>query len=271
MPIWIALLLGAVQGMAEFLPISSSGHLALLQNLLDFHQYGDLITFDIVLHLGTLVSVCIAFWTDIVKLFKSFVGLALDRFKVRNNPGRRMFVMLVIACVPLVAAAFLEGLIESAFSSTLFIGGALLFTAALLYVANRHGGGYKTERDAGFLDALIVGLMQLIAVFPGVSRSGATICGGLFTGLKRDFAVRFAFLMSIPAVLGAVIFKLPDMIEEGLGGIGILPYIVGFITSAVCGYFAIWLVKTLMKKNSFKYFSVYCAVVGAVTIVLSLI
>lgn len=272
MPVWIAILLGAVQGLAEFLPISSSGHLALVQALVDFEQYGgNALAFDIILHLGTLVAVFVAFWGDIVKVIKAVLAIILDGFKIKDVPSRRLVVMLILACVPLAIGALIEGLIESAFQSTLFIGGALIATAVMLFIADKKGGGTKTERSAKYGDAFFVGVMQLVAVFPGISRSGATICGGLFTGFKREFAVKFAFLMSIPAVLGSAVFKLPDLVAEGMAPGNALPYLIGFITSALCGYLAIWLVRTLMKKNSFKYFSLYCAAVGIITIAVSLI
>jgi len=272
MPIWIAILLGAVQGFSEFLPISSSGHLALLQNLLDFHQYGaDQIAFDIILHLGTLVAVFVAFWGDIKNLIRDVLGLLLDKFQVKNRPGRRLVILLILATLPLVGGALLERLIESSFESTLFIGCALIVTSVMLTVANKVGHGSKTEKNASYSDGLKVGLLQLVAIFPGISRSGATICGGLFCGFKRDFAVRFAFLMSIPAVIGGAVFKLPDMIATGIAPENILPYIVGFVTSAVCGYLAIWMVRTLMKKNSFQYFAIYCFAVGVISVILSLI
>ena len=188
MPIWIAILLGAVQGFAEFLPISSSGHLALIQNFVDFQQYGaNHITFDIVLHLGTLVAVIIAFRKDVLLLIKSLLGLILGRFKIQGHSGRRLLILLVIACVPLAVGALIEGYIEAAFQSTIFIGCALLITAFMLLMADRMASGAKAEKDAPYGDALKVGLMQLIAVFPGISRSGATISGGLFCGFKREF------------------------------------------------------------------------------------
>ena len=271
MPIWVALLLGAVQGLAEFLPISSSGHLALLQNLLDFHQYGaDAVAFDLVLHLGTLVAVVAAFWGDVKELFVEFFRWLLDGFKLRNRPTRRMLLMLVLGTLPLVIGAFLEDYIAAAFEKPWLIGVALCFTAVLLYVADRFGGGTKTAKNADLSDGLKVGLMQLVALVPGISRSGSTMCGGLFCKFDRDFAVRFAFLLSIPAVLGAAVFKLPDLVEGGLSG-HLLPYAVGFVTSAVFGYLAIALVRTLMKRNSFRYFAVYCLVVGLASIIFSIV
>jgi len=272
MPIWVAILLGIVQGMAEFLPISSSGHLTLMQAIIDFEQYNiNAVAFDLVLHLGTLVAVVIAFRKDVWMLIRGFFGWVGDGFKVKNLPERRLVILILIATLPLVIGALVEGYVEEAFHSTLFVGIALCFTAVMLWVATRHSGGRKTEADARYGDALKVGLMQLIALFPGVSRSGSTICGGLFSGFHKDFAVRFGFLMSIPAVCGAVVFKLPDLIDAGLGGEMLLPCIVGFVTSALFGYLAIFTVKLLVKKNSFQWFGVYCLTVGLLTIVLNMI
>ncbi len=271
MPIWMAVLLGAVQGLSEFLPISSSGHLALLQIFLDFESYGlDSVTFNIVVHLGTLTAVFIAFWDDIKKLIVEFVAMCKDRFAVRQNPTRKMVVMLIIATVPLALGAVIEGAIEAAFGSALFIGCALLVTATLLIFADKLGGGNKTEATASYKNAAFVGIMQLLAVFPGISRSGSTMCAGLFSGFDRDFAVRFAFIMSIPAVLGSAVFKLPDMLAEGISRADASAYIIGFLAAAISGYAAIKLVRTLVKRKAFKYFSIYCAVVGIAAILYSL-
>ena len=272
MPLWVAVLLGIVQGMAEFLPISSSGHLALMQAVLDFEKYNvNAVAFDLVLHLGTLVAVVIAFRKDVWMLIRGFFGWVGAGFKTQNRPERRLVVLILLATFPLVIGALVEGYVEAAFGSTLFVGIALCFTAVMLWTASKHSGGTKTEADAKYSDALKVGAMQLIALFPGVSRSGSTICGGLFSGFHKDFAVRFGFLMSIPAVCGAVVFKLPDLMEAGMGGELLLPCIVGFVTSALFGYLAIFTVKLLVKKNSFQWFGVYCLAVGLLTIILNVI
>ena len=263
MPIWVAVLLGAVQGLAEFLPISSSGHLALMQALVDFESYNvDAVAFDLVLHLGTLVAVVIAFWEDVKTLVLSFFRWVGDSFRVKNIPARRLIVLLLIATVPLVPGALLESYVERAFDSTLFVGIALCFTAVMLWVACRHTGGKKTEADAKYSDGLKVGLMQLIALFPGVSRSGSTICGGLFCGFKKDFAVRFGFLMSIPAVCGAAVFQLPDLAEAGLGGGMLLPCVVGFLASFVFGCLACKWMINIVRKGGLIWFAIYCAVIG---------
>ncbi len=279
MPVWVAILLGAVQGLAEFLPISSSGHLVLVQALVDFEQYGaDHVTFDVILHLGTLTAVVVAFWQDVKSLVVEFIKMVFDGFKLRNKPYRRMVVMVILATLPLVIGALLENIIENAFSSTLVVGLGLIFTACVLWVSSKvsdkrekEGAGGKDAGNAKFSDAVKVGFLQLLAVLPGVSRSGSTICGGQFCGFKREFAVRFAFIMSIPAVLGSVIFKLDDILEMGMEPGLLVPSIVGFLVSSVSGYLAIILVRVLTKKNSFRYFSVYCAVVGIITVIANLI
>ena len=167
MPMWVAILLGAVQGFAEFLPISSSGHLALMQALVDFEKYNvNAVAFDLVLHLGTLVAVVIAFWDDVWTLITSFFGWVGDGFKVKNIPARRLIVLILIATLPLVVGALIEGYVESAFDSTLFVGIALCFTAVMLWTAAKHNGGKKTEADASYSDGLKVGLMQLIDNIP---------------------------------------------------------------------------------------------------------
>lgn len=262
------ILLGVVQGLTEFLPVSSSGHLALFSTIMDLPSD---ILFTVVVHLGTLLAVCIAFRKDIVLLLKGLTGLALDGFRTREIPSRRLVVLLVIATLPLVIGALLNDTVEAMFDSTLFVGCALMVTAGVLFVADRRGGGSKTARDARPGDAAIVGLAQLCALFPGISRSGSTMCAGLLTGFDRDFAVRFAFLLSIPAVAGSFVFKLPDLLEAGLQAASPTPYIAGFIASVISGYLAIRLVRLLMRNDSFRYFSYYCAFVGVLTIVLSLI
>lgn len=263
-----AIILGIVQGLTEFLPVSSSGHLTLASAIMDLPSD---ILFTVIVHLGTLLAVVIAFWKDIVMLIKGLVGLVTDRFKTRDLPQRRLVILLIIATLPLAVGALIDKYVEAMFNSTLFVGCALLVTATVLFLADRHGGGFKTASNMRHSDAAIVGLAQLCAVFPGISRSGSTICAGLFTGLSRDFAVRFAFLLSIPAVTGSFVFKLPDLMESAVTVASPMPYIAGFVSALVSGYAAIKLVGLLMKKNSFRLFSYYCAIVGAVTIILNLI
>ena len=272
MPIWIAVILGLVQGFTEFLPVSSSGHLALLQNVFNFEQYmSSHLVFDIALHLGTLISVVIAFWSDIKGLVVGAFSWIGAGFKTEKKPERRTVVMLIIATLPLIIAFFMQESIEALFTQPLFIGCALLVTAALLWLSDKVATGRKNGSNASFGNALTVGLMQVVAVVPGISRSGSTITTGLFCGFERDFAVKFAFLMSIPAVLGATVTSIPDVLAMTWTGADLLTFGIGIVTAAVSGYFAISLVKYIVKSKNFKYFAIYCACVGVLAIILSLI
>lgn len=264
-----AILLGAVQGLTEFLPVSSSGHLAIVSALMDVP--GD-VTFTVVVHLATLLAVLIAFRQDVVRLIRGALGLLLDGFKTRDQFNRRLVVMLVLSTLPLVIGALLEDTVDRFFGRTLYVGLGLLITSFILYAAETtHGDGTKTAQDAPFSDAVRIGLAQLFALLPGVSRSGTTISAGLFCGLRRDFAVRYAFLLSIPAVAGSFVFKLPDMIRAGTLSASPLPYLAGFCSALVCGLLAIRLVRLLMKKDAFVYFAYYCAAVGLLTVAVSMI
>lgn len=272
MPLWIAIILGIVQGLTEFLPVSSSGHLALMQNILDVETYlENALAFDIILHLGTLFAVCVAFWKDIKELIVELFGFIKDGFKIKDRPYRRLIVMLLIATALMVPAALLDELVSAVMNSTLFIGCALCVTAVMLTFADKSGGGEKTSEDAPYRSALVVGAMQLFAIVPGISRSGSTLCGGLFCGFEREFAVKFAFLLSIPAVLGAAVLELPDMFASGIDSSLILPCIVGFAVSAVFGYLAIKTVQLLTKKRSLRWFGLYCATVGLISIITSIL
>ena len=271
MPIWLAVIMGIVQGFTEFLPVSSSGHLALVQNIVDFEAYmSSHMVFDIALHLGTLVSVVIAFWDDIKFLFVSGIDWLRHGFKVEKHEGRNTVFMLFIATLPLIVAYLLKDKIEEAFQNPVLIGVALLFTATILWLSDRVTGGKKMGGTMGIKDALVIGIMQMIAVLPGVSRSGSTMTAGLFTGLKRDFAVKFAFLLSIPAVLGATITSIPDVLAMTWTGNDVVTFLVGIVCAAVSGYYAIFMVRKIAASKNFKYFAYYCAFAGTLAIILGL-
>ncbi|MBQ7624110.1 MAG: undecaprenyl-diphosphate phosphatase [Clostridia bacterium] len=270
MPLWSALLLGAVQGLTEFLPVSSSGHLALLQNFIDIRGLTEnALAFDVVLHLGTLLSVAAAFREDMKDIAKGAAGLVFSGFKTKGAPERRLALMLALATAPLLLGPALEGSVRRVMEKPLFTGIALCFTAALLFLAEGAKKGALTEKDAPYGTALEVGFMQLTALFPGVSRSGATLCGGVFCGYEREFAVKFAFLLSVPAVLGAAALEMPEFILNGLPRDMLLPCAAGFLSSAVSGYLAIKAVRLLIKKRSLKYFGIYCVCAGLLTVALS--
>ena len=273
MSIWFAALQGLVQGLTEFLPVSSSGHLVLVQALFGGDVETNYMLFNVLLHFGTLLSVVVAFWKDIKELFVEFFGWIRDGFRINGHPYRRFIVMLLITLVPMFLILPIESRLEAAFSSPLLVGLLLLVTAALLFLSEKAPKKHKTEQNASWLDALIVGIGQMFAVLPGLSRSGTTICTGLFCGFSREFAVRFAFIMSLPVVLGANILELADVIREPalMGDASIACYAVGILVSMLSGLAAIRLVKFITKRGNFRPFVVYCTLVGTVAVVASLI
>ena len=272
MTVFESFLLGLVQGVAEFLPISSSGHLAIAQNLLHL-EVNDGILFDVLLHLGTLVAVVIAYWQDVLDMVREFFAGAHDlvnRKTPRNlPPARRMILLIIVATLPLFVILPIKDKVEGLYNNMWFIGSALLMTGCLLRLSDRNCRGKKTEKTAAYLDALAVGVAQAIATVPGISRSGMTITAGCLVGFERRFAVRFAFLMSLPAVLGANILSIADAMKENVDW-SLLPiYMVGVVTAAVSGYLCIRLLKMIAAKGRFGAFAYYCWFMGAVTLLLS--
>lgn len=270
-----ALLLGIIQGVAEFLPVSSSGHLSIAQNLLGFGLEGaDDVFFDVLLHLGTLAAVCIAYWSDIKEMVQEFVRMIQDLVKGtmprKIPPSRRLILLIVIGTLPLFLILPVKDFIEGLYGNTFFVGGALLITSLMLFFCDRLQNGRKNALTATMADVLLVGVGQAIATCPGISRSGMTICAGCFRGFDRKFAVRFAFLLSIPAVLGANILQIKDVVEAGGFDVHLLPgYLLGMAAAAVCGYLSIRLVRTVADKGKFGTFAYYCFAVGAVTVLMS--
>lgn len=275
MSVWFAAFLGLVQGVAEFLPISSSGHLAIFQTFFHMENVEETqMLFDVLLHLGTLVSVCIVYRKDIADVVKELWAMLLGLFGKKTEqhiPTRRLILLVILSTIPLLAVALVDGFVEALYSSTLFIGIALICTGTLLYISDKLPSGKKTEKNATVGDALLVGLMQAVAVLPGISRSGSTITAGLSRGFDRKYAVRYSFLLSIPAIVGANILKIGDALESGFDTSLLLPYLVGMAVAAVSGYFAIRLVKLLMDKGKFGRFAYYCWAVGLITVLLTVI
>ena len=271
-----SLILGIIQGVAEFLPISSSGHLSIAQNLLGLGVEGtDDVFFDVLLHLGTLGAVFVAYWQDIkemiLEFFRTIGDLAGRRTMEKVPPARRLILLIVAGTLPLFLILPIKDAVEGLYANTFFVGGALLVTGLLLYFCDRLRKGRKNERSASIVDALIVGLGQAVATCPGISRSGMTISMGCFRGVERRFAVRFAFLLSIPAVLGANILQLKDVAETGVD-LALLPaYLVGVAAAALSGYLSIRLVRMVADKGKFGAFAYYCWIAGVVTVVLSLL
>ena len=272
-----SVLMGVLQGVAEFLPISSSGHLALFQHFFGVENYEETqMFFTVLLHLGTLISVCVYYWRDVIDMIREFF-LGIRDLTVRRGggapppPTRRLVMMIIVATLPLFAILPVKGLVEDAMSNVTFVSVALLATGFILFFSDRMARGRKNARNATVADALLVGCAQAVGTLPGISRSGITISAGLLPGFDRTFAVRFSFLMSLPAVLGANILSLKDALEAGVD-LEMLPIdLVGRVVSGVVGYFAIRLVNLLADKGKFGNFAYYCWVVGLGSLIASFV
>ena len=278
MTISSAILLGIVQGVAEFLPISSSGHLAILQNLFALSAGEDHLFFDVLLHLGTLISICICYWGDIVAMVREvFIvlrgGRRADGTPVQGNLGAaRLFMMIVVGTLPLFLVLPINDKVEELYYITPFIGVALLLTGCMLFVSDKMTPGKRTEKNMRFRDALTIGLCQCVATIPGLSHSGTTITAGIATGLDRNFAMKYSFLMSLPAVLGANLLSFIKAIgEESIDASLIPAYLLGMLAAMLSGIAAISLMKLIAKKSKFGWFAYYCWGAGVLTIIFSLI
>ena len=278
MTISSAIILGIVQGVAEFLPISSSGHLAVLQNLFDLSAGEDHLFFDVLLHLGTLISICVCYWGDIVAMVREvFIvlrgGRRADGTPVQGHLGAaRLFLMIVVGTLPLFLVLPINDKVEELYYITPFIGAALLLTGCVLFVSDKMAPGTRTERNMRFRDALTIGLCQCVATIPGLSRSGTTITAGIATGLDRTFAMKYSFLLSLPAVLGANLLSFIKAIgEESIEASLIPAYLLGMLAAMLSGIAVISLMKLIAKKSKFGWFAYYCWGAGVLTIILSLI
>ena len=277
MTYFMSILMGIIQGVAEFLPISSSGHLALFQAFFGMENMEEkYMFFTVLLHFGTLISVCMVYWRDIVDMIREFfLGIAALAGRkdtgVAPPPARRMVMLIIIATVPLFVMVFLRDAVNQLFSNSIMVSCALLATGFILFFSDRIARGHKTARNATVADALIVGCGQALAVIPGLSRSGTTISVGMMRGFDRAFAVRFSFLMSLPAVLGANVLEIKDALASNFPIEELPMYLVGVAVSAVVGYFAIRLVKSLSDKGKFGKFAYYCWAVGLGSLVAGIV
>ena len=277
MTYFMSILMGIIQGVAEFLPISSSGHLALFQTFFGMENMEEkYMFFTVLLHFGTLISVCMVYWRDIVDMIREFfLGIAALAWRkdtgVAPPPARRMVMLIIIATVPLFVMVFLQDAVNQLFSNSIMVSCALLATGFILFFSDRMARGHKTAKNATVADALIVGCGQALAVIPGLSRSGTTISVGMMRGFDRAFAVRFSFLMSLPAVLGANVLEIKDALASNFPIEELPMYLVGVAVSAVVGYFAIRLVKSLSDKGKFGKFAYYCWAVGLGSLVAGIV
>lgn len=269
-----ALILGLIQGISEFLPISSSGHLSIAGRLMGFDPEADsLLSFNILLHVATLAAVFIVYRNDIWEMIKAFFVMCKDIFtgkglRLKEFLYRRLIVMLIIATLPATVAAFVLGdIIEN--PQLWQIGIFLIITAILLFLSEKLAGGNTDLEKMSSKRAFGVGCFQALGTLPGISRSGSTIVGGLFCGLDKKTAVRFSFLMSIPAILGALVLDIKDIFTAPSQTLSFLPVAVGMITAALSGYFAIKFLLRLVEKSKLSYFSIYCTLAGIFAIILN--
>lgn len=279
-----AIILGIVQGVTEFLPISSSGHLSLFQHFLNVDGEGSLL-FSVLLHLGTLIAVFIVFYKTIFELIIDAFGLVKDiftgKFKFKQLRGKKkMLVMFVFSCIPLLLLLIpvgnnmklmdvLGGLSED--DSILVEGFCFLFTGLLLLSSTYISKKKTLNREVNTLDAFAVGIAQVLAAgFPGISRSGSTISTGMICGVSKENMVEYSFILGIPAIIVANAVELKDAVETG-AQLELLPTIVGVLVAAVVGVACIKLLQWILKKDMWKYFGFYCLIIGVFTIICSIL
>ena len=281
-----AIILGVIQGLTEFLPVSSSGHLAIMKNILRVDlETGAL--YDVLLHVATLVAICIVMRKDIAKLILEFSSIVRDVFtnflifidrithkddqyyiKIMSSAYRRFVVLIIVSSIPTAIIGFLlNDIIETVENELLVPGICLIATAVIILISDFLADGTKKPKDATVYDAFAIGTAQGIATLPGLSRSGTTITACILCGFDRKFAVKYSFIMSMPAIFGALILKLSKISSETVTGGDIAVYIVGMVIAAVVGYFALIFTTKLVQKKSFKYFAFYCFGIGVVSII----
>lgn len=271
-----AIILGLVQGLSEFLPISSSGHLALLENLFEIKE-DSVIFFAVLLHIGTLVSIFIVYHEDIYALIKELFLLFKDIFtgkglRIEERPIRKLGIMIIVSSIPTAIMGLLfSDYIDRIFGSFTVISICWIITGFILLFSEKLNNNKKEIEGMKYRNAFFVGICQGLAIMPGISRSGSTIVGSLVTGLKREFAVEFAFLISIPAILGSAILEFPKAIKAGIEPSTIGPMIVGFLVAAISGYFAITTMIRIVSKHRMRYFSYYVWILGLGTFIYSVL
>lgn len=270
-----AIVLGLVQGLSEFLPISSSGHLALLQNLFEINE-DKVIFFAVLLHIGTLVSIFVVYYKDIYALIKELFLLFKDIFtgkglRIEERPIRKLGIMIIVSSIPTAIMGLLfSDYIDKIFGSITVIAVCWIITGFILLFSEKLKNNKKEIEGMKYRNAIFIGICQGLAIMPGISRSGSTIVGSLVTGLKREFAVEFAFLISIPAILGSAILEFPKAIKAGIEPSTIGPMIVGFLVAAISGYFAITTMIKIVSKHKMRYFSYYVWIIGLGTFIYSI-
>ena len=274
MSILEAIILGMVQGLTEFLPVSSSGHLAITQNMMNVPEEA-LLTMSIVLHVGSLISVLFFYGKDVWELIKEFFVVLkeiITERKIRvNNDTRKLGLYIIFASVPAaIVGVFFSDVINNAMGSMLIVGLFLIVTGTILWISTKVAKGTKDIKEMKTSDSWKLGLCQAFATFPGVSRSGSTIAGGLLLGFDREFIAKFSFIMSIPVIAGGFIFELSELKYLPEVGIGFDAVIIGTISSALFGMLAIKVMLNFLQKDKFQYFSYYTWTLGSIIVVTQL-
>lgn len=256
---WLdALILGALQGVTEFLPISSSGHLILGEHFLELNV--DMLkSFDVTVHVATLLAILVYFWKDVWELLKAFGRFFVGKF---DGPYAQLILFIVIGTVPAVLVGiFAEDWIDSVFRNPKSVGG-WMFVIGLVFMLGEFVNKRKKRSGMTWWKAIIIGMAQAVALIPGVSRSGSTIVAGLFQGIDRSAAARFSFLLGIPAIAGAGLLTGLSAAENGGVGVEMTPLIIGFLSSFVFGIFSVWFLMRFLKKHTLTIFAVYLIAVG---------
>jgi undecaprenyl-diphosphatase len=273
MPLWQAIILGAVQGLTEFLPISSTAHLILVPWLFGWQPHG--LTFDVAIHIGTLVAVLLYFsrtWVDItlagLGLSQQAAGQPSPTLEVNHN--RRLFWLLVIGTIPAgVAGLLFQEQIETTLRQPVVIGIAMILVAGVMVWGERVGTYNKELQGAGLADSLWIGFSQAVALVPGVSRSGITMAAALFRGFSRPGAARYSFLLATPTIAGAVLKSCLDLYHQGVTSDMVWPLLVGVGASGVVGYAAIWFLLRFLQFGTFKIFIYYRLILGIIVLALA--
>lgn len=287
-----SIIMGIIQGVTEFLPVSSSGHLALFQILFDVQTDTGLL-FGVLLHLGTLIAICIAFYKDIIRLIIEFFMMlkdilfnivilfqnifmrrGLEYQRVISTAYRKFVLLILVSTIPTGVIGIVDSDLVAVAETVLIIPGiCLIITGLLLLVADHLPNGTKTPKHVTYTNAFLIGICQGLATLPGLSRSGTTITACLASGFDRKFAVKYSFIMSIPAVLGAALLECKNFVEMSNAGtaavtgadIGI--YIAGMLVAAVVGYISIKTMLVIVRRKKFTWFALYCFLIGGISVV----
>ena len=267
MTLFQAIVLGIVQGLTEFIPISSSGHLVLVPWLLNWDlDPNSTFVFDVLVQWGTLLALVIYFRSDIISINRSFVAGLRDREERANSRYRLAWLILLSTLPALAVGLMLKSLVQNTISSPLWVSIFLLFTGGLLFAAEKLGNRLRVVDEMSPQDALLIGVSQILSLFPGISRSGVTIAAGMFTGLKREDAARYSFLMATPIMIAAGVVALVDLVSLDNPVSLFVTLVVGFFVAALVGYIAIhWLLRYL-RERSLTVFSIYCILAGLIGI-----